>query len=166
MATTNEKVMEMVRAELEKDPEVSVADLYQKARKISRSISSLTLRQFHARYPLQIKRKKSAGKKAVKKKRAAKKATKKVAAKKRATRKKTTAKRRKTRTRARKKVSAAGSAAHETSSSPAADRDAVRAVLLKFAADLAAAEERKDAVKVIAGVDGYVDDVFSSITKA
>ena len=42
-------------------------------------------------------------------------------------------------------------------------RDVVRHVLLRFATDIAAAEERKDLVKVLADVDGYVDDVMRGV---
>ncbi|MFQ5679023.1 MAG: hypothetical protein ACE5HP_06155 [Gemmatimonadota bacterium] len=57
MAATNQKVMEMVREALKKNPKVSAEELYKKAQKIDRSVKGLTLRQFHARYPLQVKRK-------------------------------------------------------------------------------------------------------------
>lgn len=63
MADRSEKVMEMVRKELEKDPDVSNKVLYEKATGIDSSVEGLSLRQFHAQYPLQVKRKKSAGKK-------------------------------------------------------------------------------------------------------
>jgi hypothetical protein len=42
----------------------------------------------------------------------------------------------------------------------------VRQVFLDFATDLAAAEDRKDLVKVLAAVDGYVDEVLKSLAKA
>lgn len=60
MAETKEKVMEMVRAELDKNPDAETAKLYEKAQKVDKSVKDLTLRQFHARYPLQVKRKKAA----------------------------------------------------------------------------------------------------------
>lgn len=47
-----------------------------------------------------------------------------------------------------------------------AARAATRQVLLRFAADLAGAEERKDLVKVLAGVDRYVDEVLKGMEKA
>ena len=66
VAQIDEKVMKMVEAELDKDPTASVDDLYEKAKKVSKNIGKLSLRQFNARYPLQVKRrrslKKSAGK--------------------------------------------------------------------------------------------------------
>ena len=60
MAKTDDKVMAVVEKELEKDPDASVQDLYDKAKSVKSAIGKLTLRQFNARYPLQVKRKKSA----------------------------------------------------------------------------------------------------------
>lgn len=60
MAKTVEDVMKMVEKELDRDPDISNEALYQKARKIDGSIGDLTLRQFHARYPLQVKRRRAA----------------------------------------------------------------------------------------------------------
>lgn len=59
MAEVKEKVMNMVRKELDKDPDVENSALYEKAKKIDSSIGDLSLRQFHARYPLQVKRQKA-----------------------------------------------------------------------------------------------------------
>lgn len=63
MAEVKEKVMNMVRKELEKNPDAENRDLYEKATKVDGSIEDLTLRQFHARYPLQVKRQKAQKKK-------------------------------------------------------------------------------------------------------
>ncbi|MDP2480495.1 MAG: hypothetical protein Q8W51_03995 [Candidatus Palauibacterales bacterium] len=60
MAKTIESVMSMVEAELKKNSAVSNETLYGKAQKIDGSIKDLTLRQFHARYPLQVKRRMAA----------------------------------------------------------------------------------------------------------
>lgn len=56
MAEVKDAVMDMVRKELEKNPDAENRDLYEKATKVDDSIADLTLRQFHARYPLQVKR--------------------------------------------------------------------------------------------------------------
>ena len=56
MADVNPKVMEMIRAELEKNPDTSNAELLDKATSIDSSVGDLTARQFNARYPLQVKR--------------------------------------------------------------------------------------------------------------
>lgn len=56
MADDKGKVMEMVRGEIEKNPAVSSQELYEKAKKMDKSIGSMSIRQFHARFPLQVKR--------------------------------------------------------------------------------------------------------------
>jgi hypothetical protein len=58
---SNPKVLDMVRAELEKNPAVRTDELFERARKLDKATGSLTVRQFHARYPLQVKRKLAAG---------------------------------------------------------------------------------------------------------
>lgn len=60
MAKTDQKIMKLVEAELKKNPEISVDQLYEKAQKANSDIGDLTLRQFNARYPLQVKRRMSA----------------------------------------------------------------------------------------------------------
>ena len=45
-------------------------------------------------------------------------------------------------------------------------REVVRQVLLGFAMDIAAAEQRKDLVKVLAGVDRYVDQVLEGVGRS
>lgn len=59
MPKADPKVMTLVEKELEKDPGASVTDLYEKAQAAHPSVGKLTHRQFNARYPLQVKRKKS-----------------------------------------------------------------------------------------------------------
>lgn len=49
----------MVEAELKKNPKVSNEALFEKAQKIDKAVGKLTIRQFHARYPLQVKRRKA-----------------------------------------------------------------------------------------------------------
>ncbi len=56
MADVNEKVMKMVEEEVGKNPNVSTGELYEKAKKLDKSVDKLTARQFNARYPLQVKR--------------------------------------------------------------------------------------------------------------
>ena len=48
-------VMEFVVRTLEADPGISNADLFAGAREIDASVADLTARQFHAKYPLQVK---------------------------------------------------------------------------------------------------------------
>ncbi len=61
---------------------------------------------------------------------------------------------------ARRRSRRASAAKHEAS------REAVRQVFLQFATDLSGAEERRDLVKVLAGLDRYVDEVFKGMGKA
>jgi hypothetical protein len=63
-----------------------------------------------------------------------------------------------------RKRAAGGSRSRRAAAAKAeASRMAVREVLLRFATDLAGAEERKDLVKVLAGVDHYVDDILKGV---
>lgn len=124
MAKTDEKVMALVEEELEKNPEASVDELYEKAKDTHPSVGELSKRQFNARYPLQVKRRQSQPSPG------------------------TRSRRRTTRKPRRKK--SGGS------------RDDVRETFLRFASDLVAAEERKDLVDVLAGVDSYVDEVLKA----
>ena len=57
---------------------------------------------------------------------------------------------------------AGGRRARKPAVAATSTRDSVRGIFLKFASDLAAAEARKDVVKVVAGVDRYVDDVLKA----
>lgn len=125
MAKTDDKVMAVVEKELEKNPDASVQDLYDKAKSVKSAIGKLTLRQFNARYPLQVKRKKS-------------------------TRAPGKGKRQRA-TRKRGRGAANGG-----------DRDKVRQALLRFAGDVAGAEERKELVQVLSNVDRYVDEVMKA----
>ncbi len=52
----HERVMEFVERELKKNPKIGSGDLFKKAKKVSRTVSGMTIRQFHAKYPLQVKR--------------------------------------------------------------------------------------------------------------
>lgn len=144
---TSDKVMSMVEKELAENPDASVDELYEKARKVDSGIADLTKRQFHARYPLQIKRRKSRSASGRKKK------------------KKKTTSTRKSSTRGRSRTAAKKSAARSGGGGSAGAREAVREVFLSFASDLAAAEARKDVVKVLAGVDRYVTDALEAAGK-
>jgi len=56
MPQANEKVLAMVRQELEKDRNVSNKTLLTKAKRLSRSVGRLSPRQFHAKYRLKVSR--------------------------------------------------------------------------------------------------------------
>jgi len=128
MPKADEKVMALVEKELEKDPDASVTELYEKAKAAHPSVGQLTHRQFNARYPLQVKRKKA-----------------------QKSRKRTSRRRS---TRASKKAGLDG-----------ARREKIRELFLDFATDLTSAEQRSDLVKVLAGVDEYVDQVIKTASK-
>ena len=57
-----------------------------------------------------------------------------------------------------RKAKAAAGKAHPKAA--ASQRELVRASFLRFASDLAGAEARQDVVRVVAGVDSYVDEVL------
>lgn len=56
MADVNERVMQMVEAEIKKNPNATTSELKEKAKKLDKAIEKLSARQFNARYPLQVKR--------------------------------------------------------------------------------------------------------------
>lgn len=144
MADTDPKVMAYVEKALAKDPDISGQALYDGAKKVSAAVGRMNRRQFHARYPLQIKRRNAGG-------------TRRAAGRRKTARGGTTG-RGKPATRRKVVRRIAGNSA--AAQSP---RDAVRSAFMLFASDLAAADERKDVVRVLARVDDYVDDVLSQI---
>ena len=131
MANSDDKVYAAVESALTKNPAASVDELFDLAKGINSSVGRLTKRQFHARYPLQVKRRMNPSKR-----------------------------RRKARGKA---VSSGGRRAGQV---PASVRDSVRSTFLRFASEVAGAESRKDMVKVVAGVDRYVDDVIKAAGKS
>jgi hypothetical protein len=161
MAATNERVMEMVRKEIEKNPEVSSQELFERAKKMDSGIGRLSVRQFHASYPLQIKRKMKGARRGGRgRPRASVPAG-------RAGRPPKTASRagrgRKGATRAAQPGrSAAAPAGIVASSGNGAGRDAIRSILIQFAGEVAAAEGKADVVQVIGGMDRYVDRVMQA----
>ncbi|MGH7467099.1 MAG: hypothetical protein ACRENP_03845 [Longimicrobiales bacterium] len=56
MPVVNQRVMNMVRDEIQKRPEVTSQELFEKARKLERGMRTLSARQFNATYPLQVRR--------------------------------------------------------------------------------------------------------------
>ena len=57
----SDNVMTFIEMELKKDPGVSNATLLEGAKLIDKTIGKLSARQFHAKYPLQVKRRLGAG---------------------------------------------------------------------------------------------------------
>ena len=129
MSDIDPKVLSAVEAALKSNPDATVDELFAIARGVNEGVASLSKRQFHARYPLQVKRKLSPP--------------------------------RQRRTRAPKPGAKRG-----RKSADGTVREVVRACLLKFATDLAAADARKDLVRVVAGVDRYVDEVLKATGRA
>jgi|SRR5690606_34095982 len=141
MAETHEKIMKMVEDEIRKNPDVTTDELMQKAAAIDESIAALEKRVFHARYPLQVRRRLAPPRE---RKPAARAARRTGAAK-------------PARSRRRPAAAQAPEPAGTT-----ADRSAIRSVLLDFARAVAAAEGKADVVDVIGGVDRYVDRVIKA----
>ncbi len=56
MAGAETRVMDYVRERLQQNPGAKTAELMQGAKKLDKSVGKLSVRQFHARYSLQIKR--------------------------------------------------------------------------------------------------------------
>lgn len=126
MADIDNDLMAFVEAELKKTPDMSSKDLFEKAKEDFEAARGLTIREFHARYPLQVKRRESLAKGG--------------------------SSRRKSKSRRSRR-----SRKNQT-----ANRDAVRDELLAFASELSAAEERRALVKVLAGIDGWVDRLLKA----
>ncbi len=133
MADANTKVKEMIEAELKKTPDISNAELFEKAKKIDKDVEKLSPRQFNAMYPLQVKRSLKPRKRRVRKSKAS------------------------------RGKAAQGGRARGHSSANGEPRDRVKAVLLDLAKDVANAQGKGDVVDVIAGIDRYVDRVVKAV---
>lgn len=142
MAEVDLKVMDMVERALEKTPDIGSSELFEKAKARHPGIADLSVRQFHARYPLQVKRRKSVA--------APKKS---VGVRKQKARKADIAER-KPRARSRSRA---------TATADRSPRDTVRGVLLAFATELASVEAKADVVKMLAGTDRYVDQIVAAL---
>lgn len=133
VAEVDAKIMKFVEETLKKSPKIQLEDLFNRAKKVSKSIAELSKRQFNARYPLQVKRRKS-----------------------QASRKRAGGRRKST-------VSPAPRGRRKATRKAGDPREAVRSVFLQFATDITGAEERKDLVRVLANVDQYVDQVLKGV---
>ncbi|MFH1762617.1 MAG: hypothetical protein ABIF09_00370 [Gemmatimonadota bacterium] len=136
MPEIDEKVMTFVEVTLKKNPKIQLEDLFERTKKVLPSIGKLSKRQFNARYPLQVKRRRAL-----------------VARSRGAGRKRASPVQVRTPRKPQPQL---------RSLEP---REVVRQAFLQFATDIAAAEERKDLVKVLAGVDQYVDQVLEGVAK-
>lgn len=133
MAGPNPDVMSMVEKELRKNPDAPTQELFEKAQQIDPTVAELNIRQFFARYPLQVKRRQPE----TRRERKAEAAT-------------GATERRPRRRRARR--------TQETG----ADRDAIRGVLLQFAKNIVAADDKAAVVDIIGDVDRYVDRIVKA----
>jgi 2-oxoglutarate dehydrogenase E2 component (dihydrolipoamide succinyltransferase) len=161
--TTDPDVMSWVEGQLKDNPDVSVDELREGAVRLNAGIADLTKRQFHARYPLQVKRAArraadaAAGIKPRRRPRRAPAAPEPapepaVAAPAPAAPEPEPA--------APEPAPAAAAPAPAAEAAPAAiDRGAVRKVLFDFAADITAADGTSAVVRVLAAVDDYIDRI-------
>ena len=126
-------VMEFVERTLEADPNVSNGDLFAGAREIDPSVAELTARQFHARYPLQVKARLA---------RAAAPEPK---------------------TPPEPEVPTVEETAPEDARPPqAGDPVAVRRLLVDLAKELATAESKAEVIEVMARLDDYVAEIMEA----
>ena len=124
-------VMEYVERTLEANPETANADLFAGAREIDPSVAQLSARQFHAKYPLQVKARLA-----------------KAAASKPETPLEPAV------------PTAEKTAAEEAPPPQAGDPVAVRRLLLDLAKELASAESKAEVIDVMARLDDYVAEIM------
>lgn len=133
MPSPADKVMAFVERQLKKDPKTPSQKLFERAKKLDPAIGRLSLRQFHAKYPLQVKRR--------------------------------SAPKRRGRAKAPKPASAPR-ARRAATRKASGDEAAVRAVLIRFAKDVSAAEGKTETIEILANVDRYVADIMKAASKA
>ena len=144
MAEANPNVMQMVESELKKNPDISNKELLDKARGIDKNVEKLTARQFNATYPLQVKRSMKPARKRTGGKRG------KAAGGKGARG-----------GRGRGAPAGGGTGSKRGRQAGDGSRDQVRQVLFELARDVAEGD-RGTLVKVVAGIDRYVDRILKA----
>lgn len=132
MPSPADKVMTFVERQLKKDPKTTSQKLFERAKKMDPAVARLSLRQFHAKYPLQVKRRSAPKKRG--------------------------------RPKTSKPAAAARTRRPPTRKAPG-DEAAVRAVLLRFAKDVSAAEGKTETIEILANVDRYVADIMKAAAK-
>lgn len=132
MATTNPEVMALVEEELRKDPDLTTRELFEKAKEIDPKVSELSSRQFHGRYPLQVKRRMAPRRPRKPRRRATRKQTRRAPAR-------------------------------EASVN---DHGAIRGILIQFAKEIVAAEDKAQIVGVVGDVDRYVERIVKATEAA
>jgi hypothetical protein len=140
MAERNQKVLDRVQQELEKDPSISSRQLHEMAQGVDGSLSDLSLRQFNAGYVLPLKRKKGG------RRRGAAKGPKSAA---RPAARGGTAKR-------------AASGRGTRATGDAGQREKVRQALLQLVRDVAKADGKAQLVDVVGNLDPYVERVLKA----
>ena len=166
MAADKDRVMEMVEAELAKNPSISSEELYKRAQDVDASIGDLNLRQFHARYPLQVKRRAARAGKATAeaaKVEAPKAETTRAESAPAAPRRGRRAEQPKPR---RRSLRRQPTAPEPPAATPTINREVIRAALLQFAEAVAAADDAAELVKVVGSVERYVDRVARATGEA
>ena len=128
-----DKVMQLIEKELKKNPKATAKELQQKAKAVSASVGKLSVRQFHAKYPLQVRRKLAPKKP----RRAAPKKPRRAAPK-----------------RPRRATPKARAARGQV------NREAIRNTLMTFAKDVSAAEGKSETIAVLGKLDNYIDAII------
>lgn len=144
MAHVNQKVLALVRRQIEKDPHVPNDVLAKKAAAIDRSVRKLSKLQFHGTYRLTAARQLAADGRGP-------------------------AGRRPARKRASGLATTGNAPTRQAAPSPAnadADRAAARAALLEFAGEVAQAESKSDVMRVLSTIDRYVDRVVAAAARS
>ncbi len=148
-----DKVMQFIEKELKINPKATAKELQQKAKAVSEAVGKLSIRQFHAKYPLQIRRKLAPKKprRAAPKAKAAPKKPRRAAPKKpRRAAPKARAAPKKPRSAAPKATAARGQV----------NREAIRDTLMTFAKDLSDAEGKSETIAVLRKLDNYIDAII------
>ena len=136
-----DKVMQLIEKELKKNPKATAKELQQKAKAVSEAVGKLSVRQFHAKYPLQVRRKLAPKKP----RRAAPKKPRRAAPK-------------KPRRAALKKPCRAAPKARAARGQ--VNREAIRNTLMTFAKDVSAAEGKSETIAVLGKLDNYIDAII------
>ena len=149
MAARNDQVIDFVRDELKKDPGLGSRTLYERAQRVDSTVANESLRQFHGRYVLPIKREKGRGGR-----RGRKGPTKAVTAK---TARSAPAPVTRERPVAAKQSPPKRATVRDDGN---AGRDGIRRTLIRFAQEVvAAAESPSRMVDVMGNIEKYVDEV-------
>ena len=138
MAERSQAVLDRVAQALREQPGSRSRDLYDLAKEMDPTVGDLTVRQFHASYVLPARRTAGTAQgQSVARARGGKKTR-----------------------QARATKGAAAKEPRPGAQAPTGDREAIRIVLLRFAADISGAETRSEIVGVLASLDRYVDEIL------